>query len=95
MEINAIEILITIALSSFGGIVKRLSDSEKVPEKASLSYFIAGSLISVFVGMVVFFICKNFEVSQFLTAGLTALSGYVGTPVLDLLSDVARKRIPT
>jgi hypothetical protein len=95
MELNFIEVLICITLSSFGGLVKRLSDSEKFTDhkKATFTYYLAGSLISMFVGMVVFFICKNFEVSQFLTAGLTALSGYIGTPALDLLSELARKRI--
>ncbi|MDR1693213.1 MAG: phage holin family protein [Oscillospiraceae bacterium] len=94
MQINYIEVLINIALASFGGLVRRMSELEKKPEKkASFSYYIIGSLISMFVGIVVYLLCKNFEASQLLTAGLTALSGYMGVPVLDLLSDLAKKRI--
>jgi len=94
MDINYIEILINLTLASFGGLVKRLSDLEKHPErKATFAYYVTGSGISMFVGIVVYFLCKNFDVSQFLTAGLTALSGYMGTPVLDLLSSIAKKRL--
>jgi len=94
MKIDLVEILINIALASFGGIVKRLSEITKNPEikLRFVDYFI-NSFISMFVGIIVYFLCKNFNVSQFLTAGITALSGYMGTPVLDLLSDIAKKKI--
>jgi hypothetical protein len=41
----------------------------------------------------VFLLCKNFELSELLTAGLTALAGYIGSPVLDMLSDVVKKKL--
>lgn len=92
MRVNYIEILINVILASFGGLVKKLSDIENKPErKMSLSNYIIGALGSMFVGIVVYFLCKSFNTSQFLTACLTALSGYVGTPVLDLLSDAVKK----
>jgi phosphotransferase system glucose/maltose/N-acetylglucosamine-specific IIC component len=94
MQINYLEVMINIVLASFGGFVKRLSEMEKKPgQKVSLSYYIIGSIISMFVGVVVYFICKNFDLSQFLTAGLTALSGYIGSPALDLLSDLLKRRV--
>jgi uncharacterized membrane protein len=95
MQINFIEVLINITLASFGGLVRRMSELEKKDpgKKGSLSYYIVGSLVSMFVGVVVYILCKNFGASQFLTAGLTALSGYIGSPVLDLLSDIAKKKI--
>ena len=94
MQINYIEVLINIILASFGGLVKRIADREKSPDrKVSFSYYVAGSLISTFVGIVVYMLCKNFDVPQFLTAGLTALAGFMGSPVLDLLYDLAKKRI--
>lgn len=94
MTINYIEVLINITLASLGGLVKRVMEHEKNPgKKASVSYYMIGSCISMFVGIVVYILCKSFNISQFLTAGLTALSGYMGTPVLDLLSDIAKKRI--
>ncbi len=94
MQINYIEALINLILASFGGLVKRMAELEKHPDrKPSLSYYMVGSFISMFVGIVVYLLCKNFGVSPMLTAGLTALSGYMGSPVLDLLSDIAKKRI--
>lgn len=94
MQINYMEVLINIFLASLGGLVKRISTAEKTPgKKATFSYYMAGSFISMFVGIVVYFLCKNFNVSQFLTAGLTALSGYIGAPALDLLSDILKNRI--
>jgi uncharacterized protein involved in cysteine biosynthesis len=52
-----------------------------------------GSLVSTFVGIIVYILCKNFGVSQLLTAGLTALAGYMGAPTLDMLSDAVKKRL--
>ncbi len=94
MQMNYIEVLINIVLASFGGLVKRMADHERNPvRRVSFSYFVVGSSISMFVGIVVYFLCKNFDISQFLTISLTALSGYMGTPVLDLLSKTAKKQI--
>jgi hypothetical protein len=94
MEINYMEVLINVILASFGGLVKRMVDLEnKSGGKPSASYYIIGSAISMFVGIVVYILCKNFGVSQLLTVGLTALAGYMGAPVLDLLSDLAKKKI--
>ncbi|MDR1735544.1 MAG: phage holin family protein [Oscillospiraceae bacterium] len=95
MQINFVELLINIILASFGGLVRRISELEKQGsgKKATVSYYIAGSLVSMFVGIVVYILCKNFEASQFLTAGLTALAGYAGVPVLDLLSEIAKKKL--
>lgn len=94
MGFNYLEILINITLASFGGLVKRLTELEKNPTmKITLESYMARAFISMFVGIIVYFICKNFDVSQFLTAGLTALGGYMGTPLLDLFSEIAKKRV--
>ena len=94
MRVDLIEVLINVALASFGGLVKRLSEMEKLAgKKVTFAYYFVGSLISMFVGVVVYLLCKNYGVSQFLTAGITALSGYMGAPVLDILSNIARKRL--
>jgi hypothetical protein len=94
MNVNYIEILINIILASFGGLVKRLTELEKMQDtKISISYYVIGAIISMFVGIVVYFICKSFNASTFLTAGLTALSGYMGSPVLDLLSNITKKKL--
>jgi hypothetical protein len=94
MQINFIEVLINILLASFGGLVRRMAEIEKNPEKkASASYYVIGSAISMFVGIVVYILCQNFGVSQLLTAGATALAGYMGSPVLDMLSDIAKTKL--
>ncbi len=94
MDINYIEALISIVLATFGGLVKRMTELEKTPDKrAPLQYYLAGSLMSAFVGIVAYFICKYFDVQQLLVFGLTALAGYIGIPVLDLLSNIAKKKI--
>ncbi|MDR1704964.1 MAG: phage holin family protein [Clostridiales bacterium] len=94
MPINFIEVLINIVLASFGGLVRRILDHEQNPKKkASFSYYIIGSLISMFVGIIVYILCKNFGVSQMLTAGLTALGGYIGSPLLDQMSEIAKKQL--
>ena len=94
MTINFIEIFINLTLAFLGGLVKKISDLDRNPEvKPAFAYYIVGSLTSMFVGIVVYFLCKNFNISPFLTAGLTSLSGYMGTPVLDLLSNLAQKII--
>ncbi len=96
LEINYIEALVSIVLATFGGLVKRMTELEKTPDKrAPLQYYLAGSLMSAFVGIVVYFICKYFDVPQLLVFGLTALAGYMGVPVLDMLSNVAKKKIAT
>ncbi|MCL2874094.1 MAG: phage holin family protein [Defluviitaleaceae bacterium] len=94
MAVDFIEILINAILAAFGGVVRRMSEMERQEgKKATFAYYMIGSFISMFVGIVVYFLCKNFEVTPFLTAGLTALSGYMGSPVLDLLSEIINKRM--
>lgn len=93
-ELNYIELLINMLLASLGGLVKRISDMEKHPNiTVKISYYLAGAFISMFAGIVIFLLCKNWMVPQYLTAGLTALAGYMGTPILDLLSKCATKTI--
>jgi zinc transporter ZupT len=93
MEVNYIEILINMTLASIGGLVKRAVDGEKYGRKITFSYYAIGSFISTFVGIIVYFMLKSFNISQFLIAGLTALAGYMGAPVLELLSEAVKKRI--
>ena len=94
MKVDLIEIIVNLTLAFFGGFVKRMADMDKQSgQKANFAYYMIGSFISMFVGIVVYFLCKNYNAAPFLTAGITALSGYMGTPVLDLLSDMTQKII--
>ena len=95
-KFNILEFIINTVLASFGGLVRRLAEMENKrddPRRNSLTYYIVGSCISMFVGIVIFLICKNFNLSQYLTAGLTSLGGYMGVPILDLLSNIAVKKV--
>jgi hypothetical protein len=80
------ELLINIILSGTGGIIRKLIEQENNEHlRIRTSRYIISAIVSLFVGLIVFFLCKNFGVSPYLTAGLTALSGYMGSPLLDLL----------
>jgi len=94
MQIDFIELLINIALASLGGLVKILSEvDKKFGMKMTISEYFTHSFISMFVGIVIYLLCKNFNISQFLAASITALAGYAGIPVIELLSDIAKKRL--
>ena len=96
MQLDPMELVISIALASCGGLVKRLLETESRPgQKVSISfaYYFTGSFISMFVGAVVYFLCKNYGLAQFLTVGITALAGYMGTPALDLLSAIVKQNL--
>jgi hypothetical protein len=81
-----LELVINIILSGTGGIVRKLIEQDNHPDlHVPTSRYIISAFISLFVGIIVFLLCKNFQVSIYLTAGLTALSGYMGSPILDLL----------
>ena len=71
-KFNFLEFIINALLASFGGLVRRLAEMENKkndPRKMSLFYYIVGCAISMFVGVVIYLLCKNFGVSQYLTAG--------------------------
>jgi uncharacterized membrane protein YeiH len=81
-----LELVINVILSGTGGIIRKLIEQENNPNlRVPTSRYIISAIISLFVGLIVFLMCKNFHVSMYLTAGLTALSGYMGSPILDLL----------
>jgi uncharacterized membrane protein YeiH len=81
-----LELVINVILSGTGGIIRKLIEQENNPKlRVPTSRYIVSAIISLFVGLIVFLMCKNFNVSMYLTAGMTALSGYMGSPILDLL----------
>lgn len=82
-----LELLVSIMLASLGGIVRRLVESEKKhsKKKYSLSYYMAGAVISMFVGGVIWLLCKSFNLTEYVTAMFAAIGGYGGSPVLEKL----------
>ena len=83
-------ILIHAILAFFGGCVREIDAVDK--KGFNVVTFISGAFVSTFGGIVTFFLCMNFEVSQWLTAALTALAGYIGTPIFDFFISVLKTK---
>lgn len=70
-----------------GGVVHEVSHGKSV----SVVKFIAGGAVGSFTGVLVYFICLHFQLGEYLTIALVGLGGYTGTPLLDILSAIAKK----
>jgi len=93
-EIDWFELLICILFASFGGVVKKLVDVEKTKNKKKISVgqYISSSLISLFVGMIMYFIAKNYNMPIFLIMSLTSVTGFLGTPAIYIATDWLLKK---
>ena len=94
-EIDWFELLICILFASFGGVVKKLVDMEKSggkSKKAGIGQYISSSVISLFAGMVIYFIAKHYTLPIYLTMSLTSVTGFAGAPALYLVVDQAVKK---
>ena len=87
--INYYDLVIHGLLAAIGGIVREL----KNPETSKGMDFLIGGFIGVFCGVVVYFLCKNYGCNDYLTAAFTSLAGYVGTPVLDIITKIVKKML--
>jgi len=93
-SVNWIELLINILLASFGGVVKKLVDYEKNPRrKIGIGLYVSSAIMSLFVGIIVYFVCKNYNVPMFLTMALTAIAGFVGTPAIYMIMSLISKKL--
>lgn len=94
-ELDAYDILIHGLFASLGGIVRELKEPEddKVPKK--FIEFISGGFIGIFSGLVIYFICKQYSVGEYLTVALTGLAGYLGTPALDFIAKLVKGKVKT
>ena len=94
-EIDWFELLICILFASFGGVVKKLVDMEKSggkSKKAGIGQYISSSVISLFAGMVIYFIAKHYALPIYLTMSLTSVTGFAGAPALYLVVEQAVKK---
>ena len=86
-EIDWIELLIAVALSAMGGVVRKLSEIEHDPKKQiTLRQYVFSSIISCFVGIVMYAIFKHYNWSMFLMMAAIAVSGFIGSPIMHSLS---------
>ena len=93
-NMNFLELLISVFLASFGGVVNRLAAQEKNPrKKIKTGAYVSSSIISLFVGIVVYSICKHYNVTQNLIMALTAVSGFIGTPIIYMIFNFATKSL--
>jgi len=93
MSNHGFPILIHAILAFFGGCVREIDVVEK--KGFNILKFFSDAFISTFCGIVTFFLCMNFELSQWMTAALTALAGYTGTPLLDFFIVTIKKKAQT
>ena len=93
-DINWIELLIAVALSAMGGVVRKLSELEHDPAKQiTLRQYVFSSIISCFVGIVMYAIFKHYDWPMFLMMAAVAVSGFVGSPVMHVLSSLLMNRL--
>ena len=92
-DINWIEMLFTILLSSFGGIVHRLADQEKTPgEKVKISAYMASGVMSMFVGIFAYFLCRELAWSLNRTVVVTMIAGFLGVSFINWVINIAIKK---
>ena len=97
-NINWLELLINILLASFGGAVKKLVDQEKekdTKKKYKIGAYFTSAIISLFVGIVTYFLCKNFDASQYIIMAFTSIAGFIGTPVIYTIFNAVAKKMGT
>jgi uncharacterized membrane protein YeiH len=93
-EIDWIELLIAVALSAMGGVVRKLSELEHDPKKQiTLRQYIFSSIISCFVGVVMYAICKHYDWPMLLIMAAVGVSGFIGSPIMQALSSLFMKRL--
>ena len=84
-KLNIIELVIHGLIAFMGGVVKIITEGQQLVMK-SLTTFVAGGFVGVFAGMVTYFVCRHFQIDEYLTVAFTGLAGYMGAPLLELFA---------
>lgn len=84
--IAALKVFICGMLALLGGVVREMKSDIEM----TWARFMGGALVGMFTGVVVFCIMRHYGYEDWITAGLTALAGYLGTPVLDLIGKIVK-----
>lgn len=93
-DIDLIELLIAMILSAIGGVVRKLSELEHSPDKeVTLRQYIFASIISCFVGIVIYSILKHYDWPMLLIMAIVSIAGFTGSPVMHLLSLLFMNRL--
>ena len=72
----------TFALAMFGGLVKHVSNLRNTSKSFKLREFVFDLIVSSFAGLLMYFLCKEAGVSDFMSAILIAISGHMGTQAI-------------
>ena len=94
-EIKWLEMTLSVILSSFGGIVKRLVEIENNPKrKFRPAMYIISALISLFVGVFIYAGCQVGSLDFWTTIMVTTGGGFLGTPLIYIgFNWITRKHI--
>ncbi len=91
MQINRegwFDAFIYACIAILGGISRELSN----PREHTFFSFLSGAIISVFSGLLMFCICKNYNVNEFMTAAAVGLSGFLGIELIRVLANMLKKK---
>lgn len=79
-----------VVLATMGGIVRVVREVELGDKswKKILMIFLVEIFVSIFAGVVTFFLCQSNNVQPFYTAVMTSLAGYMGGRALTMLEAV-------
>ena len=91
-KISIFSLAIHGLVAFMSGVVKTITEGQELVLK-SFTRFLAGGLVGVFAGMVTYFVCRHFEISEHLTVAFTGLAGYMGVPLLELFSFILKRTI--
>jgi len=91
--IDVYDLLIHGLFASLGGVVREMKEPEDGKEPKKLLEFVSGAFIGIFTGLVVYFLCKQYGVGEYLTVALTGLAGYMGTPALDFITRLVKGKV--
>lgn len=83
-----------VGLGGVGGITsfyRKLRQGQARP--FNIAELLGELLVSAFVGLVTFLLCKGSGINEFLTAGLVGLTGHMGTRALMRLEKYLEERL--
>jgi uncharacterized membrane protein HdeD (DUF308 family) len=89
MKLDWIAIIVHGTIALVFGIVREI---HRIGLKRNI-LILTNGIISLFVGISVFFLCKSFEANDYLTAFFTSISGWIGGGLMDFFEVVAKKII--
>ncbi len=92
---NLVPTLWMIGVSMFGGVIHFYQKVRTGKSRAfNVVELLGEMLISGFVGIVTFWLCKAYGVNEYLTAAGVAISGHMGARAIFIAEQWLEKRIP-